>query len=445
MIEFTNIFHIDNISMVMGALTLFVGLCAGTFSLRYLKGDSARTRFYMTLVPLVASVLVLVCADHLVLFVAAWGISNLLLARLMVHKASWKAARESGWLTLKNGMFSTLVLGLAMAILSWHTGDTSLRSLVSLSYDAPFLSVVLGLILVAAMAQSALWPFHRWLLSSLNSPTPVSAVMHAGLVNGGGFLLVRFAPLYMQQTGFLNILLVAGLVTAFLGTLWKLMQSDVKRMLACSTMGQMGFMVVQCGLGLFSSAMAHLVWHGLFKAYLFLASGAAAQEKRMDLGYPPRATVFLMALVCGAAGAWAFAAAARLDVTVLDTRLFLVGMSFLTAAQIALSILRDGVLKKMPLALLAVATTGALYGLSVWGFDRLVPQLTHAQPMTWVHGGVFAFMVISWIFIVFARAPSAGARPSSWRMRLYVAMLNAAQPHPKTVTAHRNDYQYSGA
>ena len=107
--------------------------------------------------------------------------------------------------------------------------------------------------------------------------------MHAGLINGGGFLLARFAPMLAIQPPILNLIFIAGITTALLGTLWKLMQSDVKRMLACSTMGQMGFMIAQCGLGLFPAAVAHLSWHGLFKAYLFLSTGSAAKEKRLDL------------------------------------------------------------------------------------------------------------------------------------------------------------------
>ena len=87
--------------------------------------------------------------------------------------------------------------------------------------------------------------------------------MHAGLVNGGGFLIVRFAPLYLNYPGILNIIFIIGLSTAIMGTLWKLMQSDIKRMLACSTMAQMGFMIAQCGLGLFSAAIAHIILHGL--------------------------------------------------------------------------------------------------------------------------------------------------------------------------------------
>ena len=174
--------------------------------------------------------------------------------------------------------------------------------------------------------------------------------MHAGLVNGGGFLLARFAPLYVEHSILLTAIFVIGLATALLGTLWKLMQSDVKRMLACSTMGQMGFMLAQCGLGLFPAAVAHLVWHGLFKAYLFLASGGAAQEKRLDLGYPPKPATFFLALLCGVAGSLGFALTSAQSWFAGDTTLVLMVVAFLAASQFALPILREKALRTLPFA-----------------------------------------------------------------------------------------------
>ena len=438
----SRLFYVDNLSIVMGLLILFVAFCVGSFSWRYLKGDSAQKRFYAYLSLLSISTLVLVCTDQLPVFITAWGASNLLLARLMVHKFSWTAAREAGKLTLRNSAISFASLSIAGFLLYAETKTTSLRAILSYNQPIPSTLTAISLIFVAAMAQSAQWPFHRWLTSSLNSPTPVSAMMHAGLVNGGGFLLARFAPLYIQQPDFFQIVFAIGFVTAFLGTLWKLMQSDVKRMLACSTMGQMGFMVMQCGLGLFPAAIAHLVWHGLFKAYLFLASGAAAQEKRIDLGYPPSLPVFLTAAICGILGAYAFSVAGQINLAQLDTRLFLVGMSFIASTQLALPILEERAVKKIHIALMAVGIVGTLYGWSVHAFERLIPGIAAAQPLNILHLAAFLILVLAWLAVLFARNRPIGGRHPKWLLALYVSMLNASQPHPLTVTAHRNDYQY---
>ena len=444
MLVITNLFHVDGLSCFMGALIIFVSACVASFSARYLKGDAALKRFYTTLSLLVVSVLMLVTADYIGLFLTAWAASNILLVRLMIHKSSWVAARESGSLAFKNFCIGFVALALAFALLYAETGETSIQLLVARHYPAQFLAIVLSLIFVAAMTQSALWPFHRWLTSSLNAPTPVSAIMHAGLVNGGGFLLARFSLLYFELPQFLSLIFVAGLMTAFLGTLWKLMQNDVKRMLACSTMGQMGFLIAQCGLGLFPAALSHLVWHGLFKAYLFLASGAAAKEKRLDLGYPPPMSVFVLSLICGIVGAYVFTVSAQINLMAGDTTLFLAGMSFITGAQLAMPVLRPAPRKRFPLALIVTSAAGGLYGLSVYGFEMMLAPLDLMQPqlLTAVYVTGFFALAGAWLAMLFGRNAQNIQSMPQWMLRWYVWMLNASQPHPKTITTHRNDYQY---
>jgi NAD(P)H-quinone oxidoreductase subunit 5 len=267
--------------------------------------------------------------------------------------------------------------------------------------------------------------------------------MHAGLVNGGGFLLARFSPMLAEQSTILNTIFIAGIVTAILGTLWKLMQSDIKRMLACSTMSQMGFMLAQCGLGLFPAAVAHLCWHGLFKAYLFLASGSAAQEKRLDLDYPPSFKDCLSALICGLVGAFLFTLASDKNIFAGDTTLFLITLATIAGTQFALPIVRGSSAIKLPLALVSSSITGAVYGLSVRLIEGvLVPLgMSHPQPLNVLHIVALVILVAAWLGFLFARKPEGKALPD-WMLKTYVCMLNASQPHPKTVTAHRNHYQF---
>jgi len=385
-----------------------------------------------------------VSVDHIGVFMGAWAAANILLVRLMVHKKGWRAARASGRLTLQYFALGFAAMAGGFALLYTQTGQTSIQMIVHSQFDPAVLTAALSLIAVGAMVQSGLWPFHRWLTSSLNSPTPTSAIMHAGLVNGGGFLLARFAPLYGQVSELLLVLFVMGMVTALVGTLWKLMQSDVKRMLACSTMGQMGFMIAQCGLGLFPAAVAHLCWHGLFKSYLFLASGGVAQEKRLDLGYPPSMTVFALSLLCGAVGVVAFTWTGHMSITAGDTTLFLIGLTVIAGAQLAMPILKNAPLRALPLASLATLVTGALYGASVHAFETLFisMDIMKSQELNLWHVVGFAVLCLAWLSMLFARNPVRNGDMPRWILRLYVVMLNASQPHPKTVTAHRNHYQY---
>jgi NAD(P)H-quinone oxidoreductase subunit 5 len=436
-------FHVDALAFVMLLLVGIVGLSLMAFSSRYLKGDSRYRKFFLTLTALIASVFIMVTADHIVLFLVAWGCSDLLLARLMVHKPNWRAARASGWLAVKNFAVGWVLIGAALGLLYAQTNETSIQQLIHATYDPAILTIALGLLFAGAMTQSGLWPFHRWLISSLNSPTPVSAIMHAGLVNGGGFLLARFAPLYLETPKLLTIIFAFGLVSAFLGTFWKLMQNDIKRMLACSTMGQMGFMIMQCGLGLFPAAIAHLCWHGLFKAYLFQASGSAAQEKRLDLGYPPTLSDFAVALLCGFAGAYAFAVSSHKSIFVADTNFFLVAIACVASTQFALSILKPLTWKRITIAFFSTTLVGTLYGLSVFCTEVLVKPLNiiQAQDLNSIHFIGLGVLVFCWLAVLFRRHGAQPAQPSDLESWTYVRMLNASQPHEKTITTHRNHYQ----
>lgn len=436
--------YIDTLALIMMGLVGFVGLSVAAFSSRYLKGDKQYTNFFLLLALMISSVFVMVSANHVLLFLAAWAASNALLVRLMIYKSGWQAAKQSGLLAAKTFGIGFIALASAFGLLCYFSGQSTIQGLLNTSHDPLILFTALSLIVIGAMSQSAIFPFHKWLTSSLNSPTPVSAIMHAGLVNGGGFLLARFAPLYFIMPDILSIIFILGLITAILGTLWKLMQSDVKRMLACSTMGQMGFMIAQCGMGLFPAAIAHLCWHGLFKAYLFLASGAAAQEKRLDLGYPPTPRSFAIALSCGIIGAYAFIITSGKDLFAGDTTLVLIALAFIAGAQFALPIIKRSALALYPVAALATAILGGLYGFSVYSMESLLAPagISAPQALNIFHILAIALLAASWLSVVFFRKPEAGNAYPEWMLKNYVRMLNASQPHPKTITAHRNHYQY---
>ena len=124
------------------------------------------------------------------------------------------------------------------------------------------------MIIVAVMIPAAQWPFKRWLIESAVAPTPVSAIMHAGLVNAGGIMLTRFSPLFHDDIAQI-ILLIFSSISVLIGTGISLVQVDYKRQLVGSTIAQMGFMLIQCALGAYLAAVIHLILHGLFKATLF--------------------------------------------------------------------------------------------------------------------------------------------------------------------------------
>jgi NAD(P)H-quinone oxidoreductase subunit 5 len=442
------LFQVDALSKMMMGLVAFVASLVWAFARRYLQGDRQYSRFTWQLLLMCASVMLTISADNLLVFFSAWCLSNLLLVLLMVHKAEWRAARASGWLATRTFCLGAVFLGSGFFLLYRMTGELSIHKIIHLSTffgsEQVLLTLPLSFILLAAMSQSAIWPFHRWLLSSLNSPTPVSAIMHAGLINGGGLLLVRFAPLYLVESNLLLVIFTLGLATAVVGTLWKLLQQDIKRMLACSTMAQMGFMLLQCGLGFFPAAVAHLCWHGLFKATLFLGAGSAAQDKKDLVAIPPSFTRLVAALCCGLLGSYSFAFTSGKEWFAMDSTLVLIGLAFLSTAQLALIVLQSVRWQDLWVTPLLSTLGGACYGWSVFTATHWLDALplSAAQPLHIVHIIGLLLLVFAWLAMLYRSQLTQSSFLKDAIKPGYVRLLNASQPHPATVTTHRNHYHY---
>jgi NAD(P)H-quinone oxidoreductase subunit 5 len=431
-------FKADGLSLLMSTLILFVSFIVHQFSRRYMAGDRNYRPYFLKLTLLTSSAITMVFADNLLLLWMAWSCSNLLLVSLMTHKGEWTAAKHSGALALKTLCSGSLALLVSFFLMYQATGSTSITDINAQATQIPllFLTSILSFLVLGALTQSAQWPFHRWLTSSLNAPTPVSALMHAGLV--------RFAPLLLTKGYLLLALFLIGALTAILGTLWKLLQSDMKRMLANSTMAQMGFMMMQCGLGLFPAAVAHLCWHGLFKAYLFLNAGSALKAKKEKTGSPNRSfLVFALSCLIGLAGALSFALVSEKSLFTLQPTTFLVGFAYISGTQLAYSLLRNEVLYKRLLpAFILVSLVGVFYGESIHLIESFFPTYSaQALPnLNLIHLLVLAVFLVLWLGMNLKSA--LGLQRTKVWSQLYVSALNGSQPHPKTITASRNTYQY---
>lgn len=413
-----------------------------SFSCRYMQGDLGQRRFQRRYLALIISLIALANANHVVFFFVAWLLSNLALLFLMSHNGTWKEARAAALVAARSFLLAALLMLAAFLILWTETGSCSISRMVESSTDSLQMKFALVLLFLAACIQSALWPFHRWLISSLNSPTPVSALMHAGLVNGGGFILVRFAPLYLKTQEVLALMFVVGLGTAISATLWKLLQPSVKRMLACSTVGQMGFMVVQCGLGLFPAAVAHLCLHGCFKAYLFLTSGAAAQERRVVVrakGLSQWVAALLSGIVMGQSFSWASNHPFVSD----NSTVFLTVLACMAGFHIALPLIQNWRWHTAFVVLLLAAFAGVFYGASVSFIEQLFEPTGIYQPQTLniLHYIGLLLLVGSWalhqsrmyqlLYRIFPESMD----------RIYVSSLTVSEPHPSTITVNRSNYR----
>lgn len=278
-------FLVDRVSASMLLLVITVSGVVHLWSLRAMREERHFRRYFFLLSLVTFEVTCVIVSNNLLMLGVFWIIKGVTLTFLLAHyhdrAASWKAALTKLRIDLLGDL--ALVLALVLIWLTFHTFEIS--SIRANLLHAPqsmvgFQGTMLTfLLLVAAMAKSAQWPFHAWLPGSVEAPTPVSALMHAGLINAGGFLLVRVSFLFLAAPVTPVLAIVIGSVTVFYGTLMMLTRNDVKGMLVYSTMGQMGFMILECGLGMFALALLHILVHGLFKAHAFLSSGAAIQQK----------------------------------------------------------------------------------------------------------------------------------------------------------------------
>ena len=267
----------------MAVLVQLLGTVIGAFSARYLQGEPGQRRYLAAYAAVLAAVHLLLLADHWLVLIAAWALVGSALQRLLCFYADRSFALLAAH---KKRLADRLADGLllAAASLAWmEVGSGSLTALwahVALHGATPLLQASALLLALAVILRTALLPVHGWLIQVMEAPTPVSALLHAGVVNLGGFLLIRFAPLLDAAHAARWLLIAFGLGTAVLAGLVMLTRVSIKLRLAWSTVAQMGFMVLECGLGLYTLAALHLIGHSLYKAHAFLSSGSAVQQAR---------------------------------------------------------------------------------------------------------------------------------------------------------------------
>ena len=273
--------RLDAVSATMLLLVAFVGWIVVRYSRTYLDGEARQGYFIGWLCTVLAAVLLLVQAANLVLLVAAWIATSAALHRLLLFYPEREAAQRAA---RKKSLFSTIssIALVLAAVLIWITfGATDIATINSLArtgHGSWLLIPAVAMLALAAVLTSAQFPTHGWLTEVMEAPTPVSALLHAGVINAGGFLLIRFSDVMLSAPGILAILAMIGGFTALFGALVMITQPAVKTSLAWSTVAQMGFMVLQCGLALFPLALLHIVAHSLYKAHAFLASGRAVEQ-----------------------------------------------------------------------------------------------------------------------------------------------------------------------
>lgn len=278
--------RVDLPGAVVLLLVAFIGWVIARYSATAVRAEPGEAAYARWLAATLAGALTVVVSNHVALLALAWWFTSFSLHRLLRFYAHRPAARIAAHKKFLMARMADACLALACVLL-WHSAGTMrLDELGAWAAKLPSLpleaSAAVLLFALAAILKCAQLPFHGWLIQVMEAPTPVSALLHAGVVNLGGFVLLRLAPLVALSPSAQALLVVVGTASAVLAALVMTTRISIKVSLAWSTCAQMGFMLMQCGLGLWEMALLHLVAHSLYKAHAFLGAGDTVQQVRVS-------------------------------------------------------------------------------------------------------------------------------------------------------------------
>ncbi len=281
-------FLIDRLSALMMAVVTFVSLCVHVYTVGYMRDDPGYTRFFSYISLFTFAMLMLVMANNFMQLFFGWeavGVVSYLLIGFWYTRPSAIFASLKAFIVNRIGDFG-FVLGIAA--LAYFTNSLRYsdafaaaphiaQSLIPLSATCNVNALTLACVclFIGAMGKSAQVPLHVWLPDSMEGPTPISALIHAAtMVTAGIFMVARMSPLFEYSEGALSFVLFIGATTAFFMGLLGVVNNDIKRVIAYSTLSQLGYMTVALGVSAYSAGMFHLMTHAFFKALLFLAAGS---------------------------------------------------------------------------------------------------------------------------------------------------------------------------
>lgn len=276
--------RLDLVSSAMLLLVCALGIIVVRYSRTYLAGESGLERYVRSLLLTLASVTLLVISNHFAVLIAAWITTELFLHQLLTFYRTRRQAIIVAHKKFLLNRVADMCFFAALALVATEVGSLRIDEVNAFAQKgsalSPPLHLATVLLVFGVLLKTAQLPFHGWMLEVMEAPTPVSALLHAGVVNIGGFVMIRLSPLMAHATIAQGMLVAVGLVTAMVGSLVMTTRVTIKVSLAWSTIAQMGFMLVQCGLGVWHLALLHLLAHSFYKAHAFLSSGSVVETWR---------------------------------------------------------------------------------------------------------------------------------------------------------------------
>jgi NAD(P)H-quinone oxidoreductase subunit 5 len=423
--------RLDTVSLVMLLLVSFIGWVVVRYTATYLDGEARQGAFTGWLCMTLASVLLLVLSGNLAQLVLAWIAMSLFLHRLLLFYPDRIAARRAAakkFVTARMG--DVAVIGGAVLLgLAYGTTDIGTILIAARAGSGGGLATcAAGFLAAAALLKSAQFPTHGWLTEVMETPTPVSALLHAGVINAGGFLLIRFADVMLLAPGVLAVLAVIGGFTALFGGLVMLTQPAVKTSLAWSTVAQMGFMILECGLALFPLALLHIVAHSLYKAHSFLASGGAveliaANRRPGPVAIPKAGAVgraFILALAIYAVVGFAFGFQHKSPQAIALGAILIFGVAYMLAQGLADAAPRALTQRTIVYAVATSVSYFALQVFAVWLTSSVLPAAPAPGPLQWALI-VLAVASFGLVAVVQAMFPLWAYHPAAAGLRVHLS------------------------
>ncbi len=287
--------YIDQLTVLLLLLVTGVSSVVHVFSSRYMISDPRYNRFFAVIALFTFSMLMLVMSGNLLMLYVFWEVMGLCSYLLISHWAQRRPAIQAATKAFIVNAIADVGLGFGIILTVATFGTLDIQMILSqaeglkdhtmnilgwigMEYQIYPITIIPFFLFIGAMGKSAQLPFHVWLPFAMEAPTPVSALIHAAtMVNAGPFLLVRLSPLLILSPEAMTFIAIIGGMTALFAAMVSMVQSDIKKNLAYSTISQIGFMIMSCGIGAFVAAIFHLLAHGFLKAYLFLSTGNALQ------------------------------------------------------------------------------------------------------------------------------------------------------------------------
>lgn len=423
--------HLDAISVVMLILVSFIGWVVVRYTATYLDGEARQGAFTGWLCLTLASVLLLVLSGNLVQLVLAWIGTSLFLHRLLLFYPARIAARRAAAKKFIIARMGDAALIVAAVLLTLAYGTTEIAPILSAARAGAGGGLAVGAagcLAVAAVLKSAQFPMHGWLTEVMETPTPVSALLHAGVINAGGFLLIRFADVMLLAPGVLAVLVLVGGFTALFAGLVMLTQPAVKTSLAWSTVAQMGFMILECGLALFPLALLHIVAHSLYKAHSFLASGGAvdliaANRRPGPVAIPKAGAVvraFLLALAIYAFVGFGFEFQHKSPQAIALGAILIFGVAYMLAQGLADAAPRALTQRTVVYAVATSISYFALQVFAIWLTSGVLPAAPSPGPLQWA---LIVLAVISFglVAVVQAMFPLWAYHPAAAGLRVHLS------------------------